>query len=829
MPGTFVDVQALDVDYLSFSFHKMLAPFGVGVLVAKEHLLESSLPFLYGGDMVAEGQVFADRVGYNALPWKYAAGTPNILGTIVSAQALRLLLDLALTPTRLALLRTATCRSNAARSQRAMDRVADWNRQLTARALERLGAIPGITIYGPRDAARRSSLVAFNVRGPRSDGTGAGVERGRGRSRARAATARRSRTRRSADSAASCRLSFYLYNTARRGRSRRRRAGRHRDAALPEAEPAIGAGGQRQGPGPRPISIRSPRKLVMNVTLQKIRFAAALLSLALGACGGGGDAASPAEGVVIGAAGGTVVGPNGVTVVVPAGALATNVAIAVAQTSAGALALPGTLTASGPMFALTPHGTTFALPVTITLPFEPASVPAGLTPQLYKTNVQGEWEQVANAVFGATTVTAQITGFSFGQVVVPPLQRNDPVREWEFQVFPGNGGAAVTLPVANGRGTQTGGAVEETVSFGPAFEDKPIIGFSQTLSTDGLANGFVFSTANGVTYGAFAEAPFAAVGGPDPIGSRTRLKQTQSFIKRAADATLTFTIARVTIQARDFQPPPARSDLFIKGEVLLSVGAYKTSSSYFFYTAGKASVIGAHKTWFPSARNESFSRTHLWDMDDFEFTTGDDSYAVGGGGATGSCPGTRALLMLKVRSPTTSISRRCDRRGVHRAQRRRGGHRQPQRRRLDRRSPGLRRQRLLRDPLGIGGTTVAFTGLEPTNRPDPAPPVQAPVVPAACLPGPGPDPAAGVLQFSAANFAISESAGALSTVSVTSNRRQSRCGDRDVHHARWARPSAARTYTPVNTTVFFADGDRAARDRDDPDRCRTAPSSPTRR
>lgn len=40
--------------------------------------------------MIAEGQVFPDRVGYNALPWKYAAGTPDILGTIVSAQALRL-------------------------------------------------------------------------------------------------------------------------------------------------------------------------------------------------------------------------------------------------------------------------------------------------------------------------------------------------------------------------------------------------------------------------------------------------------------------------------------------------------------------------------------------------------------------------------------------------------------------------------------------------------------------------------------------------------------------------------------------------------------------
>src|SRR5215475_9727521 len=100
VPGSYVDVQALGADFLAFSFHKMLAPFGTGVLYAKAHLLEAMLPFLYGGDMIAQGQVFPDRVGYHRLPWKYAAGTPNILGTIVSAQAARLLVDLALSPRR---------------------------------------------------------------------------------------------------------------------------------------------------------------------------------------------------------------------------------------------------------------------------------------------------------------------------------------------------------------------------------------------------------------------------------------------------------------------------------------------------------------------------------------------------------------------------------------------------------------------------------------------------------------------------------------------------------------------------------------------------------
>jgi cysteine desulfurase/selenocysteine lyase len=210
VPGSVVDFEALGVDYLSFSFHKMLAPFGVGVLVAKEQLLDASLPFLYGGDMIAEGQVSADRVAYNTLPWKYAAGTPNILGTIVSAQALRLLLDLALSPTRPLYFGSDRPIDRPA-VEHAMGRVGAWTRRLTARALERLDAIPGITIYGPCDAARRSSLVAFNVAGhdpvrlaqALSD---AGVE-------ARAGCHCAALAHRALGIDASCRLSFYLYNS----------------------------------------------------------------------------------------------------------------------------------------------------------------------------------------------------------------------------------------------------------------------------------------------------------------------------------------------------------------------------------------------------------------------------------------------------------------------------------------------------------------------------------------------------------------------------------------------------------------------------------------
>src|SRR5215831_5659769 len=212
VPGTFVDVQDLDAEYLSFSFHKLLAPIGVGVLYAKEHLLGSSLPFLYGGDMIAEGRVFPDRVEYNALPWKYAAGTPNILGTIVSAQALRLLLDLALTPNHRRYFGTAKPVERPAVRQ-AMGRIAAWNRHLTARALDGLGAIGGITIYGPRDPARRTSLAAFNIAGHDPVHLAEALNQAGVESRAGCHCATLAHHALGLDPPASCRLSFYLYNT----------------------------------------------------------------------------------------------------------------------------------------------------------------------------------------------------------------------------------------------------------------------------------------------------------------------------------------------------------------------------------------------------------------------------------------------------------------------------------------------------------------------------------------------------------------------------------------------------------------------------------------
>lgn len=211
-PTSAIDVQALDADYLAFSMHKLLAPFGVGVLYGKEELLEQGRPFLYGGDMIAEGAVTPEHVDYGALPWKFSAGTPNVLGTIVSGQALRLLVDLARNPgvDRYFGARTPLVRAEV---EDAMQRIGRHTERLTALALERLREIPGLTLYGPRTAERRTPLVAFNVAGrdpfELAESLGArGVE-----ARAGCHCATLAHRALGLDPPASVRLSFYLYNT----------------------------------------------------------------------------------------------------------------------------------------------------------------------------------------------------------------------------------------------------------------------------------------------------------------------------------------------------------------------------------------------------------------------------------------------------------------------------------------------------------------------------------------------------------------------------------------------------------------------------------------
>jgi cysteine desulfurase / selenocysteine lyase len=211
-PTSAIDVQALDVDYLAFSFHKMMAPFGVGVLYAKEHLLRRSLPFLYGGDMIAEGRVAPDEVRYNDLPWKYAAGTPNILGTIVSAQALRLLVDL-VAPSGSAGYFDSEEWLPRAVVERTMAAVRAHTQALTGVALARLLELDGLRLFGPTDPCARTALAAFTIRGTDpfavAEALGdLGVE-----SRAGCHCATLAHRDLGLDPPASCRLSFAVYTS----------------------------------------------------------------------------------------------------------------------------------------------------------------------------------------------------------------------------------------------------------------------------------------------------------------------------------------------------------------------------------------------------------------------------------------------------------------------------------------------------------------------------------------------------------------------------------------------------------------------------------------
>lgn len=84
-----VDVRDLDVDFYTFSSHKMFGPTGVGVLYAKENLLEAMPPYQSGGDMII--MVTFDKTQFNELPYKFEAGTPNIEGVIGFGAALEYL------------------------------------------------------------------------------------------------------------------------------------------------------------------------------------------------------------------------------------------------------------------------------------------------------------------------------------------------------------------------------------------------------------------------------------------------------------------------------------------------------------------------------------------------------------------------------------------------------------------------------------------------------------------------------------------------------------------------------------------------------------------
>ncbi|MGL5577124.1 MAG: cysteine desulfurase [Sarcina sp.] len=139
VPHEKVNVKELDVDFLVFSGHKMLAPMGIGVLYGKKELLDAMPPFLFGGDMVE--YVHEDSATFAQTPYKFEGGTQNVGAAAGLSAAIDYLEELG------------------------MDNINAIEKELTAYALERFRDLPYIKIYGKADIDKKGGVIAFEMDG----------------------------------------------------------------------------------------------------------------------------------------------------------------------------------------------------------------------------------------------------------------------------------------------------------------------------------------------------------------------------------------------------------------------------------------------------------------------------------------------------------------------------------------------------------------------------------------------------------------------------------------------------------------------------------------
>jgi cysteine desulfurase/selenocysteine lyase len=161
--------------------------------------------------MIAEGQVSPEKVGYNALPWKFTAGTPNILGSILSAEAIRLLMDFSLNPGKHQYFMTGK-EIAVSEVKAAMDNITAHGQLLIGEALEMLSSLPALRIFGPKNSEARTSLVAFASGGKSPFALAEELSQMGIESRAGCHCATLAHHYYELNPPASCRLSFYLYN-----------------------------------------------------------------------------------------------------------------------------------------------------------------------------------------------------------------------------------------------------------------------------------------------------------------------------------------------------------------------------------------------------------------------------------------------------------------------------------------------------------------------------------------------------------------------------------------------------------------------------------------
>ena len=184
VPHQSTDVQAWDADFVVFSGHKMLGPSGVGILWGKQDILESMPPFLGGGSMI--DQVTIDGFTPGELPARFEAGTPPIVEAIGLAAAIEYLNSINI------------------------EAIGQHEHQLVVAACEAMSEIEGLKILGP-GVDQRAGLVSFVIDGvsPQDisillDQQGVAIRAGHHCAMP---------LHQSLDIRASCRASFYLYNT----------------------------------------------------------------------------------------------------------------------------------------------------------------------------------------------------------------------------------------------------------------------------------------------------------------------------------------------------------------------------------------------------------------------------------------------------------------------------------------------------------------------------------------------------------------------------------------------------------------------------------------
>ncbi len=135
LPHLKVDVQDLDADFYVFSGHKVYAPTGIGVLYSKRAWLEKLPPYQGGGEMIQN--VSFEKTTYNELPFKFEAGTPDYIGSTALAEALKYVQNIGI------------------------EKIADYEHELTEYATKRLLEIDGMRIIGTAD--HKSSVISFLV------------------------------------------------------------------------------------------------------------------------------------------------------------------------------------------------------------------------------------------------------------------------------------------------------------------------------------------------------------------------------------------------------------------------------------------------------------------------------------------------------------------------------------------------------------------------------------------------------------------------------------------------------------------------------------------